>query len=701
MAKTFGVVLALWVGGALAVARAADVTPPAAPGQAPENTGSVDAAATLPFPAPPGLTRPGALGLPSLVGPIGLFAVSTAEVGPVHELRVGLHAEYFSASDFLVVGDSDQRLRGELAVGFTPHRRIEIFGALLTASNRNARTRAAADRDPEYLRSYGDLVLGAKGVHPLSPAATLGFEVGLKFLAGVSDLSFSPSSTSLWLGPLLTYDLRDTAANVPVRLHAGVNYYLDNSSNLRDLSGLSLNTKEAALFGYGIAPSRLRVALAADVPLSRETSRIPLDPFLEYHFEYATSSADSSFAAYAPPACGKGGASLPCVDNRDSHWVTLGLRATVFRRLTADAGVDLRLRSAGFPYGPPVPPYNIVFGLSLPVDLDSLSRPRIVTRSVEVPVAPRRGNVSGQVRAPDGAPIAGAIVIIGRHPHANAASDADGAFTTIDLDPGSVDLQVSAPAFESALVQARVLAGRTEPVTVTLVPRPPTATLHGRAIGRDGRGLAVATIKVMGQAKTGTTTGTTAGSATGSPTGSTTGGIFEVHADPTGAYALSLPVGSYRVRAEAPPLGPQETQLELAAGQDRTLDFVWRAAPAAAPVAIVEGALRLPQPIRFVGVSAKLAPDAQRQLDAAAAFLNAHAEVRRVEVVAHWDDGLEKEAADTLTQQQAEAVRGYLLARGIAGERLAAQGAGASHPLVPITTPASRLKNRRVELLVK
>jgi len=460
-----------------------------------------------------------------------------------------------------------------------------------------------------------------------------------------------------------------------------VNYYLDNSSNLRDLSGLTVNTKEAALFGYGIAPSRLRVALAADVPLGRETSRIPLDPFLEYHFEYATSSADSSFAAYAPPACGKGGTSLPCVDNRDSHWVTLGLRAAVFRGLTADAGIDLRLRSAGFPYGPPVPPYNIVFGLSLPVDLDSLTRPRVVTRTVEVPVAPRRGNVSGQVRAPDGAPIAGAIVIVGRHPHANAATDADGAFTTIELDPGAVDLQVSAPAFQSALVQARVVVGQGEPVTITLVPRPPTASLHGRAIGRDGRGLAAATIKVAGQGKT--------------------EGIFEVHADPTGAYALSLPVGTYRVRAEAPPLAPQETQLELAASQDRTLDFVWRAGPAAAPVSVVEGALRLPQPLRFVGVSAKLAPDAQRQLDAVAVFLNAHPEVRRVEVVAHWDDGLDKEAADTLTQQQAEAVRGYLLARGIAGERLAAQGAGASHPLVPITTPASRLKNRRVELLVK
>lgn len=680
MAKSFRAVLALLVGGWLAQAQSVGATPPAAPadaaGTAAADAGPMSSAA----PTAPSSPAPGAFGLPSLVGPIGLFGMSTAEVGPVHQLRVGLHADYFSASDFLVGGDSDQRLRAGLTVGFTPHRRIEIFGALLNSSNRNDRTRTAADRDPELVKSFGDLIVGGKGVYPLSPAATLGFELGLKFLAGVSDLSFSPSSTSLWLGPLLTYDLRNTQAGLPVRVHAGVNYYLDNSSNLRDLSGLGANSKEAVLFGYGIAPSRLRVAVGADVPLGKETLPIPLDPFIEYHFEYATGSADSTFAAYAPPACGSATSSQSCVDNRDSHWVTLGLRAAVFRGLTADLGVDLRLRSAGFPYGSPVPPYNVVFGLALPVDLDSLVQPRPATKAVEVPAPPRRGSLGGHVRGPDGAPVGGAIVIVGGHPHANAASDGEGAFTTIELAPGVVDLQVSAPGFESALVQAQVVAGRTEQVAVALVAKPPSASLHGRAIGRDGRGVP-ATIKIAGQGKT--------------------EGIFESHGDAAGAYAISLPVGAYRMRAEAPGLPPQETQIDLVANQDRALDFVWRAGPAATNVTLGDGILRLGQPLRFVGASAKLAPDAQRLLDGVADFLTGHPEVRRVDIVAHWDDGVGNPAAETLTQQQAEAVRGYLLARGIAGDRLVAQGAGASQPLVPVTTPASRLKNRRVELRTK
>ena len=693
MAKSFRVVLGLLVGGWLGTARAAEPASPAeaaAPGAPRDAAGAVapgpaaKAQADDPESSAPGPVLPAALAnpfaLPSLVGPVGLFGVSTAEVGPVHQLRVGLHAEYFSASDFLVGGDSDQRLRGELAVGFTPHRRIELFGALLDSSNRNARTRTTADRDPELLKSYGDLVLGAKGVYPLSPAATLGFELGLKFLAGVSDLALSPSSTSLWVGPVLTYDLRNTQENVPVRVHAGVNYYLDNSSNLRDLSGLAPNSKEATLFGYGIAPSRLRVAVAADAPLGKELVPIPLDPFVEYHFEYATSSADSTFSAYEPPACGNGASSQACVDNRDSHWVTLGLRAVVFHGLTADVGVDLRLRSAGFPYGPPVPPYNVLFGLSLPVDLDTLVHPPVVTRTVEVAASPRQGSIRGQVRSAEGAPVPGAVIIIARRPHANAAADGEGIFTTVDLDPGPVDLQVSAPGFESALVQVKVTAGRVEPVTVTLVAKPPSAALHGRAIGRDGKGVA-ATIRVAGQGKT--------------------EGIFELHADPAGAYAVSLPPGTYRARAEAPGLPAQETQLDLAVNQDKTMDFVWRPSLPNPNVSLGDGIIRLGQSIRFVGVSAKLAPDAQRLLDGVADLLNAHPEVHKVEVVAHWDDGLAAPAVDTLTQQQAEAVRGYLLARGIAGDRLAAQGAGATQPLLPITTPASRLKNRRVELRIK
>ena len=144
--------------------------------------------------------------LPTLEGPIGLYRVSTAEVGPVQHLRFGLHGRYFRASDFLVPNDTNTRLDGAFTFGYTPHESIELFGAFLTASNRNERPMDPMDpnprRDPELIKSFGDLVLGGKGVLPVGRGFTAGAELGLRFLSSVSDLSFSASSTSLWIGPV-------------------------------------------------------------------------------------------------------------------------------------------------------------------------------------------------------------------------------------------------------------------------------------------------------------------------------------------------------------------------------------------------------------------------------------------------------------------------------------------------------------------
>src|SRR5678815_3364411 len=134
--------------------------------------------------------------LPSLMGPIGLYGMSTAEVGPVNHLRLALHGQYFQSSGFLVTGDENSRMNGNFSFGFTPHKYVEIFGAMLTSSNRNTRTNSFEPprRDPELIKSFGDLVLGPKVILPVARGMTAGFELGLRFLSSSSDLSVSPSS---------------------------------------------------------------------------------------------------------------------------------------------------------------------------------------------------------------------------------------------------------------------------------------------------------------------------------------------------------------------------------------------------------------------------------------------------------------------------------------------------------------------------
>ena len=343
------------------------------------------------------------LGLPSLSGPVGLFHASTAEVGATHHLRLGIHGEYFRGKDFLIAGDADQRLSGGLVVGYTLRRDLELFGALLNSSNRNQRQRAPEDRDPEVIKTFGDLVLGGKWSHPLSLGGDVGVEVaaqvpGRCFRAGVF------SQLHVLVGGTAFHVRLASAVGVPLRFHAGASFYADNSSNLHRLSGVTPATKEAAMFGYGMGPSRLRFALAVEVPLEKLFPRVPLVPFVEYHLAYVTAAAEcGDFQDDGAPSCGSRVASKPCADNRDMQFVTLGMRAAVYRSITADVGMDLRVRSAGFPYGPPLPPYNVIFGVSYPFDVASLTRTVVVTRAARASGPWKtEGRLAGVVRSANG-----------------------------------------------------------------------------------------------------------------------------------------------------------------------------------------------------------------------------------------------------------------------------------------------------------
>ena len=70
---------------------------------------------------------------PALNGEIGLLHVTTLDTGPANSFRVGLHAEYFSASDFLVDGDDHTHIGATLGVGYTPIRDVEAYLAFARA----------------------------------------------------------------------------------------------------------------------------------------------------------------------------------------------------------------------------------------------------------------------------------------------------------------------------------------------------------------------------------------------------------------------------------------------------------------------------------------------------------------------------------------------------------------------------------------
>jgi outer membrane protein OmpA-like peptidoglycan-associated protein len=622
--------------------------------------------------------------LPSLTGPIGLYHLSTAEVGPVNHLRLGLHGQFFHASDFLVQDDSDTRLSGNFSFGFTPHEYIEFFGALLTSSNRNERPPETDRRDPVLIKSFGDLILGGKGIYPVAPGFTIGGELGFLFLSAISDLAISPSSTSFWIGPLATYDFRPSYG-VPLRLHANLSFYLDNSKNLFDFTGTTIFTREVAMFAYGIADSRFRFALGVDTPLEQLTAPVPLQLFAEYHLEIATDSSDPAFAGFAGHT------------NRDQQWMTFGVRARVYRGITLDAGLDAALRSVGYGYGPPLPPYNILFGLSYPFDIDAFRRPVTVTRTVETPAPPTTGTLTGMVRAAGDSskPIGDAVVAFVGRARSRVATDPDGSFASGPLLPGPVDVEVTAAGFDPGKASAVVAAGASVAVEVSLKAKILTGNVRGKVADGAGHGL-VATLHFIG--------GTT----------------LEAHADPGGLYSAALPAGPYRVTVDAPGFPTKDAPVDINAGQDQQLDVTLR--PANPDVTLTAQAIVLLVPIRFQPGRPRLTPRLKAELEGVAEILADHQEIKTLRIEAHWSgtnpkrkgkakgkgkgngQGMDAQKGGTtskaLTARQAGVIKDYLVSKGVPAGRLEAIGLGGEAPLVPNLGPANQKKNRRVELIV-
>jgi outer membrane protein OmpA-like peptidoglycan-associated protein len=626
--------------------------------------------------------------LPTTSGPVGLLRLSTAEVGAPMQLRVGLTSEFFSTSDFLIGGDRDLRLGGALAVGFTPLRFLEVFGSFSAAVNRNRRicttgpggttcTSEPGRNDPEVIKSYGDITVGSKFAHPLSGGVSAGLEVGLRFLASVSGISFDPGATSVWVSGLTSWDMRPMGA--PLRAHLMLGMYFDNSEQVIDYTNVSRPSKAVSQFAYGIAKDRVRTGLGLEWLIENLGAGIGLRPFAEYHLEMITTDGDPAFRDYQPPLCNGSNMSaggLPCRDNRDQQWLTLGMRVSGRSGFTVGAGVDVTLHAVGFPYGPPLAPWNVHLGLAYPLDL---SAPKLVTRTVtlekRIPVErkPTSGSVLGKVvNAAGGAPIEGAIVAVPGRSTGRVATDPDGTFRAIGLPPGVAELEVVAADFEPAQVRAAVVAGQEAAMTVILTPRVHKAKVTGRITDDKGKAVAAATLRFAGPQNA------------------------EIKSDETGTFATQLNAGDYVVRVEADKFMPRETKVTLSDGKDQDLSTAIHPRPTVTRVIIRNGRLSLRQGVSFKGSGAEISPAAASLLDEVADTLGSHPEVKRLRIEAHWDSSMSLAKAQELTEEQARAIASYLSKQGVAENRLEAVGMGAQRPLVPNIGPA-KLRNRRVE----
>jgi outer membrane protein OmpA-like peptidoglycan-associated protein len=105
--------------------------------------------------------------------------------------------------------------------------------------------------------------------------------------------------------------------------------------------------------------------------------------------------------------------------------------------------------------------------------------------------------------------------------------------------------------------------------------------------------------------------------------------------------------------------------------------------------------------VLFVSGKSELLPIAQKKLDDVAKALNDTDESQKITVEGHTDSNGNDESNLKLSRDRAEAVRSYLVTRGVKSERIEAVGKGETTPIAANDTAEGRANNRRVEIVVQ
>jgi outer membrane protein OmpA-like peptidoglycan-associated protein len=177
-------------------------------------------------------------------------------------------------------------------------------------------------------------------------------------------------------------------------------------------------------------------------------------------------------------------------------------------------------------------------------------------------------------------------------------------------------------------------------------------------------------------------------------------------ASPTGktiGYELFRTIGCPgRQLLDTPCPVPAEPPAQVAAAPEPAPAYV--APPAPAPAYVAPAPVpAAPQKLVLEGVNFDFDKSTLRQEDIAiidrdVTTLDTWGNVN-IEVAGHTDSRGSDAYNMNLSQQRAEAVRNYLISKGIAADRLTAKGYGESQPVADNATDEGRAKNRRVELV--
>ena len=151
--------------------------------------------------------------------------------------------------------------------------------------------------------------------------------------------------------------------------------------------------------------------------------------------------------------------------------------------------------------------------------------------------------------------------------------------------------------------------------------------------------------------------------------------------------------GTHTVRVMHNDYLPHTQDVTMVAGGEETIEVVLKTGQAK----VTSEAIVILDKVYFETAKDVIKTESYGLLDQVASILEAHTEIKKVEVSGHTDSQGNDDYNMDLSDRRAKSVRTYLMNKGIDGARLDAKGYGETKPIDTNATSAGRAMNRRVE----
>ncbi|UKN00176.1 OmpA family protein [Paracrocinitomix mangrovi] len=162
----------------------------------------------------------------------------------------------------------------------------------------------------------------------------------------------------------------------------------------------------------------------------------------------------------------------------------------------------------------------------------------------------------------------------------------------------------------------------------------------------------------------------------------------------TGDIFISLPAGKYDIKIKSVGDAEDFSTFEvppLPAGQNYR--------KASMQIQIAETKMFTLDNVHFDTGKWSIKSNSYKELDELAEFLSLKKD-KKIEIGGHTDSDGDELANQSLSQKRAEAVKKYLVSKGISASRIVAKGYGESNPIADNNTDKGKALNRRTEVKI-